>query len=249
MKFQPAAGSPYQPVTEETTAQAYAARGVTASEPLGFTLSGTGELPRDSDAAQGQSSAQGQRRRRRDSPAERRRRHRPAGSGLSAARPGGGIGVPIDPQGINDPWAKYKWWIIGGLGLLLAAGAGFMLKQPVPAASRLPAPGAAAVRRRTGRHARTAAHARGAHRPARNPPRRALRPRDRPPAGPHHRGRVPRAEGRPRGRPPPLPGPHPKLHLKKPASARRSSSPRKPHCLAIGPDPSLRSRSGESMPF
>jgi hypothetical protein len=143
MKFQPAAGSPYQHVTEETTAQAYAARGVTASEPLGFTLSGTGELPRDSDTAQGQAPANGGAE---AAPQNPNAGSAPVGSGVSEARPGGGIGVPIDPQGINDPWAKYKWWIIGGLGLLLAAGAGFMLKQPVPAANgATPAPGSAVV--------------------------------------------------------------------------------------------------------
>jgi hypothetical protein len=133
MRFQPAAGSPYQAVTEETTAQAYAARGVTATEPLGFTLSGTGELPRDSDAAQGQAPANGGGAE--GAPQNPDAGSAPTGSGLSEARPGGGIGVPIDPHGINDPWAKYKWWIIGGLGLLLAAGAGFMLKQPVPTAA------------------------------------------------------------------------------------------------------------------
>ncbi|HEX4652168.1 MAG TPA: carboxypeptidase regulatory-like domain-containing protein [Granulicella sp.] len=133
MRFQPAAGSPYQAVTEETTAQAYAARGVTATEPLGFTLSGTGELPRDSDAAQGQAPANGGGAE--GAPQNPDAGSAPTGSGLSEARPGGGIGVPIDPHGINDPWAKYKWWIIGGLGLLLAAGAGFMLKQPIPTAA------------------------------------------------------------------------------------------------------------------
>ena len=148
MNFQPAAGSPYQHVTEETTAQAYAARGVTASQPLGFTLSGTGELPRDSDTAQGSNTAQapasggGAE----AAPQNPDAGSAPVGSGVSEARPGGGIGAPIDPQGINDPWAKYKWWIIGGLGLLLAAGAGFMLKQPVPAANgAAPAPGSAVV--------------------------------------------------------------------------------------------------------
>jgi hypothetical protein len=38
------------------------------------------------------------------------------------------LGNPIDPEGTNDPWAKYKWWILGGLGLAMAAGAGVMLK-------------------------------------------------------------------------------------------------------------------------
>jgi hypothetical protein len=38
------------------------------------------------------------------------------------------LGNPIDPSGNDDPWAKYKWWILGGLGLAMAAGAGIMLK-------------------------------------------------------------------------------------------------------------------------
>ncbi|HWZ52188.1 MAG TPA: hypothetical protein VNW54_12065 [Granulicella sp.] len=122
MKFQAPQTSPYQRVTEETSAQAYAARNVSPSEPLGFTVSGIGELPRDSDAApapNADSSGQGA----------------DANGGSAAAdnRPGGGLGKPIDPEGANDPWAKYKWWILGGLGLFLAAGAGVMLKQPVPA--------------------------------------------------------------------------------------------------------------------
>jgi hypothetical protein len=56
-----------------------------------------------------------------------------AGGGSTAAandtRPGGGLGVPLDPEGTNDPWAKYKWWILGGLGLVMAVGAGIMLKN------------------------------------------------------------------------------------------------------------------------
>jgi hypothetical protein len=39
------------------------------------------------------------------------------------------LGVPLDPEGTNDPWAKYKWWILGGLGLAMAVGAGIMLKN------------------------------------------------------------------------------------------------------------------------
>ena len=50
-----------------------------------------------------------------------------AGTAATDTRPGGGLGVPLDPEGTNDPWAKYKWWILGGLGLVMAAGAGFML--------------------------------------------------------------------------------------------------------------------------
>ncbi len=45
-------------------------------------------------------------------------------------RPGGGLGVPVDKDAERDPWTKYRWWIVGGLGLALAAAAGFVMKAP-----------------------------------------------------------------------------------------------------------------------
>jgi len=128
MKFAPAANSPYAAVTEETTAQAYAARNISPTQPLGFTVSGSGELPREENAPP-QNAAAGA-----PSPDQS------TGTAATDTRPGGGLGNPVDPTGDNDPWAKYKWWIIGGLGLLLAAGAGIMLKQPVPAQTTGAAP-------------------------------------------------------------------------------------------------------------
>ena len=132
MTFQQSSPASYAPVTEETTAQTFVARNVSPSQPLEFTVSGAGQLPRDNAAATsgeggGASGPQPQ-----------------AGSNASAAadtRPGGGLGTPLDPEGANDPWAKYKWWILGGLGLAMAAGAGFMLKNN----SGQPAAGGAAI--------------------------------------------------------------------------------------------------------
>ena len=120
MTFKGGNSTSYSPVTEETTAQTYVARSVQPSQPLSFIVSGTGQMPRDTPAptAEAASGAGGQ----------------DAGGGGTAAsdtRPGGGLGNPVDPGATNDPWAKYRWWIIGGLGLVLAAGAGVMLKRPV----------------------------------------------------------------------------------------------------------------------
>lgn len=123
MTFKPGTSSPYIPVTEDTTAQTYVARNAQPSEALDFTVSGTGQMPRDTAAA---TAGAGQ-------PAD-------ASGGASSAsaaaandtRPGGGLGVPLDPEGANDPWAKYKWWILGGLGLVMAVGAGIMLKNGPP---------------------------------------------------------------------------------------------------------------------
>jgi hypothetical protein len=121
MTFKPGPSAPYAPVTEETTAQTYVARSVQPSQALDFTVSGTGQMPRDTGAA-GASGAGG---------AADASAAAGAGGASSAAgdtRPGGGLGTPLDPEGTNDPWAKYKWWILGGLGLLMAMGAGMMLK-------------------------------------------------------------------------------------------------------------------------
>jgi len=130
MIFKAAQSAPYTSVTEETTAQTYVARNVSPSQPLGFTVSGTGQLPRednaptsDPNAAQGAGGSSGA----------------PVTS-ANDTRPGIGLNNPIDPNGTNDPWAKYKWWILGGLGLVLAAGAGFMLKAPAPKPAAAGAP-------------------------------------------------------------------------------------------------------------
>jgi hypothetical protein len=53
----------------------------------------------------------------------------------SGMRPGGGLGAPGDPEGQNDPWARYKWWILSLLGVALIVGAWAMLKAGQPAAT------------------------------------------------------------------------------------------------------------------
>lgn len=129
MTFKPGPSAPYTAVTEETTAQTYVARGVAPSQTLDFTISGTGQMPRDTGAA----AAAGE-----GGAAEGASGQTGAGGATSAAasdtRPGGGLGTPLDPEGTNDPWAKYKGWILGGLGLVLAVGAGVMLKNGPAAA-------------------------------------------------------------------------------------------------------------------
>ena len=128
MIFKPGPSAPYSAVNDEVNAQTYVARGVVPSQPLSFTLSGSGQLPRETPqaattgAAGAQDATQGQ----------------STGTAATDTRPGGGLGNPIDPEGTNDPWAKYKWWILGGLGLVLAAAAGVMLKrspEPSPASA------------------------------------------------------------------------------------------------------------------
>lgn len=129
MVFKPVAGAPYSPVDDEVNAQTLVARNVSPTSPLGFSLAGTGQLPRDTSApGQNGQAAQGSQGSETNQPA------------TADTRPGGGLGNPLDEGGNRDPWAKYKWWILSGLGLLLAAAAGILLRRPSNAASPRVAP-------------------------------------------------------------------------------------------------------------
>ena len=126
MKFD-GGNTPWVSVTEETDAQTYVARNIAANDAASFTVSGQGQLPRQtttsSDASQqdqGNGPATG-------TPATGADPNADAGSNTSPTRPGGGLGNPIDTP---DPLSKYKWWIIAGIGLALAGGAGFLLSRP-----------------------------------------------------------------------------------------------------------------------
>ncbi|HEY5057369.1 MAG TPA: carboxypeptidase regulatory-like domain-containing protein [Acidobacteriaceae bacterium] len=108
-------GTAFQPINDpEVRSQSYDNHQPAFAEPVEFTIAGAGQLPQESGVAtQAQGSDQG------------------AGTPQAAGgdRPGGGLGVPVDPGGDNAPLSKYKWWIVGGLGLALATGAGIMLKN------------------------------------------------------------------------------------------------------------------------
>ncbi len=126
MTFSPVAGAAFNPVNDDTNAQTFVARKIAPGQPLGFQLTGTGSLPRDTQTAGdqgGQGGAAG--------PA--------AGGGgqdatTSDTAPGKGLGLPLDPNGTHEPLStKYKWWMLGGLGLVLVAAAGVLLRKPADA--------------------------------------------------------------------------------------------------------------------
>jgi carboxypeptidase family protein len=110
MTFTSGSGVAFQPITQDPAIQTYVAKNITAGKALEFTVSGTGSMPREAQGGpqQGGDSA-------------------PQAAGAAANTPGGGIGEPINTP---DPLTKYKWWILGGLGLLLAATAAFLLRKP-----------------------------------------------------------------------------------------------------------------------
>jgi len=126
MQFQPT--TPFQTINPDPNSQAFDAHGPPFAQPVQFALSGTGQLPQESAASQGPTQPGAQ-------PATDQSAAAPQSTSASDTRPGGGLGTPIDPEDANDPWSKYKWWVLGLLGLALAAGAGVMLKAgpPMPA--------------------------------------------------------------------------------------------------------------------
>jgi 5-hydroxyisourate hydrolase-like protein (transthyretin family) len=113
MQFQGSAQ--FQPLNQDPNAQSYDAHGPAFAQPVEFSISGTGQLPQAQEDAQGAGDQSGN-----------------GGQAAGGSRPGGGLGAPIDPNGTNDPWAKYKWWILSALGLALVLGAGLMLKSGAP---------------------------------------------------------------------------------------------------------------------
>lgn len=129
MKFD-GGSTPWAPVQDEVDAQTFVARNLGANDVAEFTVSGNGQLPKPTDTTDG-------------SPAQPGAAGGPQGpmqaqpTGASAEKPGGGLGNPIDTP---DPLSKYKWWIIAGVGLALAAGAGFLLSRPqnTPATATAP---------------------------------------------------------------------------------------------------------------
>ena len=128
MTFAAGAGSAFSAINQDPNIQTFVARNAVPGKALEFTVSGTGNMPREDQGAGGQAGTQ------------------PGG------QPGGGIGEPINTP---DPLSKYKWWILGGLALVFAAAAAFLLRKPVgatgvlgaaaPSATTHPAPGAYVV--------------------------------------------------------------------------------------------------------
>ena len=119
MNFTPGSGENFRPVQEDPGVQTYIVKGATPDKPITFSVAGTGSMPREDQGAG--ASAQGG----------------AGGQAAAGGQPGGGIGEPINTP---DPLSKYKWWILGGLALLLTAGAGFLLRRPEGTAAPVAAP-------------------------------------------------------------------------------------------------------------
>jgi hypothetical protein len=116
MQFTAGQGTPFVAMNDprQPDALVQVASNTTVGQPLDFSVSGTGTLGDAGDDSAGAPS--------------------PVGGATTArdSRPGGGLGPPIDAP---DPLEKYRWYILGGFGLVLAAGAIFVIgrsKTTVP---------------------------------------------------------------------------------------------------------------------
>jgi len=113
-------GSGFQPSPQDPSVQTFLTRDATPGKAIEFSVAGVGSFPREDQNAQADQ-----------------------GGGGAGSQPGGGIGEPINTP---DPLSKYKWWILGGLALLLAAAAGFLLRrQPTGGAVGPAGPGTVAI--------------------------------------------------------------------------------------------------------
>ena len=111
MTFTAANDEPFQPLQRDPSFQIFLLKDARPGRQIAFTVSGTGSIPREGQQS-GDNSGQN------------------AASNGAGNGPGGGIGEPINQP---DPLSKYKWWILGGVGLLLAAAAAFLLRKPAGA--------------------------------------------------------------------------------------------------------------------
>ena len=114
MEFAPAPGTTFQSMQDPRQADAVVqvASNTKAGQSLAFKISGTGVMS--------------------DEPEETKSAGNPVGGAQTSgartggavagrdSRPGGGLGPPIDAP---DPLEKYRWYILGGFGIVLAAGA------------------------------------------------------------------------------------------------------------------------------
>jgi hypothetical protein len=115
MQFTPGQGATFLAMNDprQPDALVQVVSNTTVGQPLDFNISGTGTL---TDAGDDNAGA--------PTPAA------PATAGRDS-RPGGGLGPPIDAP---DPLEKYRWYILGGFALVLAAGAIFVVRRSRTAA-------------------------------------------------------------------------------------------------------------------
>jgi len=122
MQFAPAADAAFKAMQDPRQADAVVqvASNTTAGQPLAFKISGTGTMSDEAEETKNQQA----------SPVGGAQTGGGAVAGRDS-RPGGGLGPPIDAP---DPLEKYRWYILGGFGVVLVAGAIYIATRSKTAA-------------------------------------------------------------------------------------------------------------------
>ena len=123
MTFTPGSGAAFKSVPEDPNVQTFLVKNAAPGKPVEFTIAGNGSIPREQQGAPAGQQPAGMGAQDNGSGAQN------ASTAAPGNQPGGGIGNPINTP---DPLSKYKWWILGGLAMLLAAAAAFLLRKPAP---------------------------------------------------------------------------------------------------------------------
>ena len=131
MTLTPGAGSPLAAQPGKPGTQTFLAQDVSAGQSAQFTVSGTGTLPEPAGEGAGANAGAGPNANTAN-PGSNSDANAPPVSNSELAG-GRGLNNPLDESGDRDPWAKYKWWILSGLALLLAGAAGVLLRKPAGA--------------------------------------------------------------------------------------------------------------------
>ena len=118
MQFTSGAAAGFKPMNDpnQPDSNVQVASNTKVSQSLAFKVSGEGVLEsrQEGDGSQGSAPA--------------------SGSGQAQARPGGGLGPPIDAP---DPLQKYRWWILGGFAAVLVIGGVYVASRQQSAARAL----------------------------------------------------------------------------------------------------------------
>ena len=117
MTFTPGSGAAFKSVPEDPNVQTFLVKNAAPGKPVEFTIAGNGSIPREQQGAPAGQQPAGMGAQDNGSGAQN------ASTAAPGNQPGGGIGNPINTP---DPLSKYKWWILGGLAMLLAAAAAFL---------------------------------------------------------------------------------------------------------------------------
>jgi hypothetical protein len=119
IEFTPGSGTTFKAMEDPRQADAVVqvASNTTAGQALGFKIAGTGTMSDEAEETKGSGGGGGS----------------PVGGAQASgsvagrdARPGGGLGPPIDAP---DPLEKYRWYILGGFGIVLVAGAIYIVSH------------------------------------------------------------------------------------------------------------------------